>query len=206
MSNWIASILISIVPILAAVTIHELAHGWVAYKMGDPTPKLAGRLTINPIAHLDLVGTIVFIVTRAIGWAKPVPINPYNFKNPRLGITLVSLAGPLSNILLAVVLGVFHSIIGKMPAEGFLLRLLIPLYFMLKVGIVVNIGLALFNLIPIPPLDGSKILYGILPREIVVRLSAMETYGFIILVILVVTGILDKTLIPLIYHIANLLM
>jgi len=153
-------------PILVAITFHEVAHGLVAYKLGDPTAKMAGRLTLNPFKHLDVLGTLVFIITRMVGWAKPVPINPYNLKNPRRDMIFISLAGPITNIIIAVVSAICYKILISLPVNNFFLidKLILPLSIMLRFSITLNIGLGIFNLIPIPPLDGSKVLMGLLPR------------------------------------------
>ncbi len=187
-------------PILLAVTVHELAHGYVAYRFGDPTAKNAGRLTMNPIKHLDLVGTLVFFLTRTIGWAKPVPVNPMYFKNPRKDMIWVSLAGPASNIILAIISAmVLRMTLGPLSmwqsSASYLLK---PLLYMAYISIQINIGLAVFNLIPIPPLDGSKVLMGLLPRDLAIKYEAMEQYGFILILVLVFTGATGAIIIPVI--------
>ncbi len=202
----ISLIVVSIVPVLGAVTIHEVAHGWVAYLLGDPTPKLSGRLSFNPLKHLDIVGTAVFLLTRVIGWAKPVPINPFNLKNPKKDMMWIALAGPASNIILALILSPIHSFIGGLEVESkILIKILMPIYLMVKIGIIVNIGLAIFNLIPIPPLDGSRILSAFLPSSLYYRFQELEKYGFIIILIAIFTGVLDRTIVPLIYKAISLL-
>ena len=152
------NIILRIPAILLALTIHEYAHGWVAYRLGDRTAYDAGRLTLNPIAHLDPIGTLLLLRFN-FGWAKPVPVNPHLFINPKKGILYVSAAGPLSNILLALIFGFtfrfiieFHFI----PPYPYLIEFL-------RLGLAINIGIAFFNLLPIPPLDGSKIVLGFLP-------------------------------------------
>ena len=208
MNHIIQQISIMLVPVLIAVTFHELAHGWVAYKLGDPTAKDAGRLTLNPLKHLDLLGTIVFFVTRMIGWAKPVPVNPYNFKNPKAGMAWVAVAGPAMNILLAICFAILLKLLLVIPLtrDSLLFSVLMPLALMFKVGIIINIGLAVFNIIPIPPLDGSKILEGLLPTEAAVQYARLERYGMIILVILIFTHVVDYVVFPVISGITALLM
>jgi Zn-dependent protease len=199
-SSTIQQISILVLPILLAVTLHEVAHGWVADRLGDPTPRLAGRLTINPIKHLDLVGTLVFFFTRMIGWAKPVPINPLMFKDARRDMMWVALAGPTTNILVAVVFAVALRLLLQLPLPAFplLLKIFVPLMLMLKVGVVINLGLAIFNIIPIPPLDGSKVLAGLLPPEKAEVFAKIEPYGFLILIFLIVARVVETFIFPVI--------
>lgn len=153
------SLLIRIPAILAALTVHEFAHGWIAWRFGDPTARNAGRLTLNPLGHLDVFGTIMLFFG-PFGWAKPVPVNPYNFSNPKRDDLFVSLAGPVSNILLALVSGwTFRLLPASWLSPGLIL------FFQLLIGI--NIGIAFFNLIPVPPLDGSHILADLLPDRLI---------------------------------------
>jgi len=192
-------IVILAVPILLAVTCHEVAHGYVADRLGDPTARLAGRLTLNPLVHLDLVGTLVFVVTRMIGWAKPVPVNAANFQNPRRGMLWVGLAGPGANLVLAVALAaMFHGLRAiPVSADSWLGgRVLAPLLLMVEAGVLVNLGLGLFNLVPIPPLDGSRVLAGVLPAAAARVLAAGERYGFLLLLLLVFSGALRWTVLP----------
>jgi len=157
----IVALLLILPVILLSLTVHEFAHGFAAYRMGDPTAKLAGRLTLNPLKHLDPIGTILIIFTR-IGWAKPVPVNPVNFRNPARDLALVSFAGPTANLLLAVVCGLCFRLISPLaPANQLWASLVIQ---MLVLGVILNIVLAFFNLIPIPPLDGFAILAYLFPR------------------------------------------
>ncbi len=204
----IQKILILTPPILFAVTIHEMAHGWAAYRLGDPTAKLAGRLTLNPVKHLDPVGTFVFFVTQAIGWAKPVPVNPYNFSNPRQGMMWVSLAGPGANLLVAALSAFFlrtfwgaaHTV---GPAGHFFA---VPLTAMAYISVQINVGLAIFNLLPIPPLDGSKVLAALLPASMLGWYHQFERYGFFIILLLVFTGITGRIIVPLIFSINRFLL
>lgn len=175
-------------PILLALTIHEFAHAYVANRFGDPTAKNAGRLTLNPLAHLDMLGTImVFIVS--IGWAKPVPVNPYNLKNPRKDMLWISLAGPGSNVLMALGFGILCRMLN--------VQYLYPLDFsafeiaksMVGYGMLINLILAFFNIIPLPPLDGSKILAGILPPHYDPYLQIFTRYGHYLLLILIVLSV-----------------
>jgi Zn-dependent protease len=156
-------LILRIPAILLALTIHEYAHGYIAYRLGDSTARDAGRLTLNPIAHLDVFGTIM-LMFGPFGWAKPVPINGYNFSNPKRDSIWVSLAGPASNILLAIVFGYSYRILVAVT-PGILANQNIVIFFQLC--ILINIGIAFFNLIPIPPLDGSHILIGLLPDRMI---------------------------------------
>ncbi len=207
-ASIIQKILILTPPILFAVTIHEMAHGWAAYRMGDSTAKMAGRLTLNPVKHLDPVGTFVFFVTQAIGWAKPVPVNPYNFKNPRQGMMWVSLAGPGANLIVAALsafllrrfLGAAHTM---GPAGHFFA---LPLTAMAYVSVQINVGLAVFNLLPIPPLDGSKVVAALLPPSMLGWYHQFERYGFFIILLLVFTGVTGRIIVPLIFSINRFLL
>ncbi|MDA8387803.1 MAG: site-2 protease family protein [Nitrospiraceae bacterium] len=201
MENVLRLTAISIVPILIAVTFHEVAHGFAAYLQGDRTAKSMGRLTLNPIAHIDPIGTVIMplallVLTRGkfvFGYAKPVPINPYNFKNPRKGMALSALAGPAMNLIIAIVCGVLFTWV-LMPLSGsaspaLTARVLSPITGMLAWGVFINLLLAAFNLIPIPPLDGGRVLAGILPARQAYSLEKLERWGFLIVIVLIMTGI-----------------
>ncbi|MCK9239116.1 site-2 protease family protein [Desulfocurvus sp.] len=196
-AEQIQRIAVMAVPFLLAVTCHELAHGLAALWYGDPTAKQAGRLTLNPLPHLDPMGTLVFVITAMtggfiIGWAKPVPVNPRHFRNVRQGLIVVSAAGAAANALLAVLfLAAFSLLRNNIPAPGsFLEPYFDPLYLIAQFGVVINVVLAVFNLLPIPPLDGSKILAELLPPAWAWKYMQLERYGLIIIVLLVVTGAL----------------
>lgn len=183
----IEGFLAAIPAILIAITFHEYAHGKVASLLGDPTPGAQGRLTLNPLAHLDPIGTLLLFVA-GFGWAKPVQVNPLHFKGDRKrGMMFVSLAGPLMNLVLAylsaIALQIFFRVGGNIGgASGYLQQFLYLLLFY-------NVILAVFNLLPIPPLDGSKILAGILPYKQQGIIYNLEQYGTIILLLLIVTGV-----------------
>ena len=214
MSSVIQQISIMALPLLLGVILHEVAHGWVAGKFGDPTARLSGRLTLNPIAHIDPFGSIlipgILILSQApflFGYAKPVPVNFHNLRNPKKDMVWVALAGPVTNLLLALGFSVLHRII--MAADPLwewpLLRLVIqPLILMLRYGVVINVALAVFNLIPIPPLDGGRIMVGILPLEAAIKYSKVEPYGFFILIGLLLTHILDWFISPIMYFFIQL--
>lgn len=177
--------------LLIALTIHEYAHARAAVWMGDNTPKFLGRLTLNPIAHLDPIGLIMLWLVQ-FGWAKPVPINPNNFQDWRKGMMLVSLAGPASNIIMAFIAAVLITVLGKA-------QLLIGgVYEILRLTYVYNLIFAVFNLIPIPPLDGSKILSSLLPGRQAEILERIEPYGTFILMALIYIGVISSITTPLI--------
>jgi len=184
-------IVLLIPPILLALTFHEFMHGWVANLLGDPTARLAGRLTMNPLVHLDPIGTVMIFLVR-FGWARPVPVDPRNFRNPKQGLLLVSLAGPSANLLLAFLSGMlvraFHAgQLNFLPENVWT-----PIYAMLRYSLQINLALAIFNLIPIPPLDGSKILYGLLPHRQERIFFFLERYGPMILMGVILFGIITR--------------
>ncbi|MDR2503409.1 MAG: site-2 protease family protein [Deltaproteobacteria bacterium] len=194
---------VSIIPILMGMILHELAHGWVAYKMGDPTAKLMGRLTLNPLSHLDPAGSMFFLLTAAtssavgmpliLGWAKPVPINPRYFRNVRLSMILVSLAGAAANLLLAFVFAVLLFALPALDPQiskgGFL-------FSTCRFGLIINCSLAWFNLLPVPPLDGSKVLAGFMPTALIRPYLSLERYGMAAIVLLLVFGLVGKVVLP----------
>jgi Zn-dependent protease len=206
--STLQQIAIAAPPLLFSITCHEVSHGYVAYRFGDPTAKSAGRLTLNPLKHLDPLGLLVFVITRFIGWAKPVPVNPWNFKNPRKDMMWVALAGPVTNILLALVFALPFRLLlmydpllssslfaffntGVLPPLSGLQTVYAPLFLMLGVGIIINVALAAFNLLPIPPLDGGRIMAGILPQRFSQGFGKLEPYGLIIIVAFLLFGGFD---------------
>jgi len=172
----IANILITVLAAVVSITIHEVSHGYAAYKCGDDTAKIYGRLSLNPLKHIDWIGAICLVLFR-FGWAKPVPINQYNFKNRKKGIILVSLAGPLSNFILAFAAMFLVAIV---PVTGMFTSILTVFLWML---VYLNIGLGIFNLIPLPPLDGSKIVSEFLKGGAKYKYLSLERYGSVILLL-----------------------
>ncbi|MBQ2742634.1 MAG: site-2 protease family protein, partial [Oscillospiraceae bacterium] len=170
---------------LLAIIFHEISHGYVAYLLGDRTAKNSGRLTLNPIQHMEPLGLLCMILF-GFGWAKPVPVNPYFFKNRKLGMALVSITGPVSNLLMAVLsMSVILAIsVLEIENQALIGALNVVMQFFLVFAIL-NIGLAVFNLIPIPPLDGSKILFSLLPRRAYGFILKYERYGMLLLLVLV---------------------
>lgn len=194
--NIIQQIAIIAPPLLFALTIHEYSHGYIASRLGDPTAKALGRLTLNPLKHLDPLGVLAFIIMK-IGWAKPIPVDPRYFKNPLKDMLWVALAGPAANLMTAVASSLIAQILAAF-ATSIPKAVLMPLFQMAAASIWINIILAVFNLLPIPPLDGSKVLMGLLPSRYAASLARIEPFGFIILLALFYTGILQKILLPII--------
>lgn len=182
----IVMVLISIVVALIAITVHEFAHGFVAYKLGDSTAKADGRLSLNPLHHLDPIGTIMLLVV-GFGYAKPVPVMTRNFKKPRRDFALVSLAGPLSNFVLAFISALIYELLVKyLPFEFASSGLGFALLKLFFYGVSMNVGLGLFNLIPIPPLDGSNILMCLLPNHLAAKYAGWRRYAPYIMIAIVV--------------------
>ncbi|MHC1789852.1 site-2 protease family protein [Solidesulfovibrio sp.] len=199
-----------LVPVLMGITFHEVAHGYVANWLGDPTPRLAGRLTFNPIKHLDPFGTLAFLLTRMIGWAKPIPVNPRYFRDPARGMMLVALAGPAMNVVLAVCFAlvirlVEYAAMGVLP-DTVAYRIFEPLAYICAAGVQVNIALAAFNLIPIPPLDGSNVLAAFLPPHLAARYMDFGRWGFFLILLLAVTGLLGTLILPVVRFASRLLL
>jgi len=200
MNNILFQILLIGPPILFAITLHEFAHGFIADRLGDPTPRFAGRLTLNPLAHLDPIGTLMLFIAH-IGWAKPVPVNPYYFQNPRKDMLWVALAGPLSNLISAFVFGMFLRGIMFFGLPLFSLEHLSLIALIIQILVAFNIILAVFNAIPISPLDGYRILIGLLPAQQADEFSHWEQYGPFILLGIILIG--QMTGFPIFWMIIN---
>ncbi len=208
-ANTIKEITLILPGFLMAITCHEAAHGFAAYLLGDPTAKNAGRLTLNPLKHLDPMGTLVLVLTRMIGWAKPVPVDTRYFKNPSRDLMLVALAGPCANFLVAVLFAALFRGCAEALMAGVgptMESILYPLALISKQGALISLVLGCFNLFPIPPLDGSKILAWLLPRELAYKFMSFERYGFIVVILLAVTGVLGKILWPVVQFVGNILL
>lgn len=198
-----------VLPLIFAITVHEVAHGWVAYRLGDPTAKLLGRLTLNPIKHIDPVGTILvpgillYLGGFIFGWAKPVPVNWLNLKKPRRDMALVALAGPIANLIMALMWAATAKLgIALGPQQhGYALYMA----YVGQAGVIINIVLMVLNLLPIPPLDGSRVLSSVVSPQAARFLASIEIYGFVILVALLATGVLGKLIGPPIYLIYNMI-
>lgn len=195
-----------VIVLIFSVIIHEIAHGYIALKLGDTTAKDAGRLTLNPLAHIDLFGSIVFPLLLALtgapvfGWAKPVPYDPRFLPNPKRASGLIALAGPLSNFALAVIFAIIFRVLTSLEPSQFTVAL--ALFVMIIVQ--VNVSLAVFNLLPIPPLDGSGVLFSLLPRAFAQVEAFLQRFGFVILIVLIMSGL--NFLNPLMSHLYSFLL
>jgi len=197
--NSLQSFTIWALPVLFAITLHEVAHGWVAKQLGDPTAQRLGRLSLNPIKHIDPIGTVlipgllILMGTGVIfGWAKPVPITWSNLRKPRRDMALVALAGPGANLLMALLWAAIGRLAQYLPS----MWAARPLFYMSIAGITINVVLMVLNLLPLPPLDGSRVLSGVLPGRVALRYNQIEPYGLWILLLLVGTGALSWILGP----------
>lgn len=210
MEETIRQIAVWALPVLFAVVLHEVAHGWVAYRLGDNTAARMGRLTLNPIAHIDLFGSILIPLLLIIsnspflfGYAKPVPVNFYNLGNPKRDMIWVAAAGPVMNLLLALGAIIFlRSMVPLFSAAGasgqpsLLLDFVAPIALMARNAVIINVVLAVFNMFPLPPLDGGRVLVGLLPEPHSSSLARIEPFGFLILFVLLMTHAMDKVIGP----------
>lgn len=183
-----------VLPVLFAITVHEVAHGWMAKRLGDPTAQRLGRLTLNPIKHIDPVGTVlipgILLLLGGVvfGWAKPVPVTWENLRHPKRDMAIVAAAGPGANLLMAVLWAALYKVSGSLPET--LAWASVPLQYMGLAGVLINIVLMVLNLLPVPPLDGGRVAVGLLPGPWAYQLSRVEPYGFFILLALLFTGLL----------------
>ncbi|MGA2401200.1 MAG: site-2 protease family protein [Syntrophobacteraceae bacterium] len=211
----VQKIVLSIVPLLFAIILHEVSHGWVAEKLGDPTARLLGRITLNPISHVDLIGTIIvpgiLLLTGShflFGWAKPVPVNFANLRGGRRDMALVAFSGPLSNFVLAVLSSIiFHlTFVGATGSEGIFDGIIVPIHIMASYSVLFNLVLMAVNLFPILPLDGGRIVAGLAPVRVAMTMERMERYGMLIVLLLIASGIWSYVVGPVIYLFWQILM
>ena len=210
MEEIIRQIAIWALPVLIAIVFHEVAHGWVAFRLGDPTAARMGRLTLNPLPHIDLFGTVLLpallIVANSpflFGYAKPVPINYFNLRSPKKDMIWVALAGPATNLLLAFLSALILKFLLMMLSggatadwSGSLLTFLSPIALMARNSVLINVVLAVFNAFPLPPLDGGRVMVGLLPEPHSSLLARVEPFGFLILILLLMTHVLDAVIGP----------
>ena len=202
MDTNIAQIFIAFIVLLFSLTIHEMAHAWTADRLGDPTARLLGRVSLNPLVHADPIGTVLFpliaMITGAplIGWAKPVPVNIRHLKHPRRDYVLVAAAGPGSNLVLAVLAAVVLSILPISPQTLDEPNVSVPIAAILSQAMRLNVLLAVFNMIPIPPLDGGNVLAGLLPYRAALAFNRIRPYGFLLLYALILTGGFNYIVVP----------
>lgn len=207
-TQFILSLSVRLPAILAALTFHEYAHGWVADKRGDPTARLLGRLTWNPLSHLDPLGTLALIFT-PVGWAKPVPVNFDNLRHPRRDMVLVAAAGPGANLILASVCAWLLRLFDgpeRIDEAAWWFLWVTPIHLMLYKSVLINVALAVFNLIPLLPLDGGRVMAGLLPPRQAASYGRLERYGFAILMVLIFSGAVDRLIWPPIALVAGLLL
>lgn len=195
-------------PVLFAITLHEAAHGWVANKLGDPTARQLGRISLNPLRHIDPIGTVVLPLVLVmlsgfiIGWAKPVPVDPRHFKQPHLDMALVALAGPASNFAMACLWAMLLLANNALVTEA---GIAVHLVNMGQAGVTINLILMVLNLLPIPPLDGGRVIAGIMPADIAAKFMRIEPFGLIIVLVLLMSGILGKILWPMVLQFQNII-
>ena len=209
MHDFLLKLSIMLVPALLAVTFHEVAHGYAADRCGDPTARLLGRLTINPLRHLDPIGTLALLLL-GFGWARAVPVNPGNLRRTRQDMILVALAGPGANLILAIICALClrwgAALAGPYPADGQTLSFSEPVSLMAAFGLYINVILALFNLLPIPPLDGGRILLNVLPPRFADRLRRVEPFGLLLIVFLIFgTSLWQAFFSPLVFSVIALM-
>ncbi|HKB11607.1 MAG TPA: site-2 protease family protein [Vicinamibacterales bacterium] len=202
LDSAVADIFIAFIVLLFSLTVHEMAHAWTADRFGDPTARQLGRVSLNPLVHADPIGTILFpliaMISRAplIGWAKPVPVNTRYLRHPRRDYVLIAAAGPASNLVLAVIAAVVLSVLPISPQTLEEPNVTVPLAKILSELIQLNVLLAVFNMVPIPPLDGGNVLAGVLPRSLAASFNRLRPYGFVLLYALILTGGFERIVVP----------
>ena len=207
-----AWLVINLVVLLFSLSVHESAHAWAANRLGDPTARDLGRITLNPIVHMDLIGTVLFPLLGLLGggvvfgWAKPVPVNPNNLRRPNRDHALVAAAGPASNVLAAVGFLAASKFLGELFPVQIAAQhtVLFPLYLLFRVGLMLNVILAVFNLFPIPPLDGSWILSRLFPGQLGSLIERARPYGFLLLILLIWSGVFSSVIGPILVFVQSL--
>ncbi|MDO4281464.1 MAG: site-2 protease family protein [Peptococcaceae bacterium] len=194
LSSSIINFVFMALAIIPAMCFHEYAHGWVSYKLGDPSPKTDGRLSLNPLHHIDPLGAL-FLLVFQFGWAKPVQVNPRYYKKPKEGMALVALAGPVANFILALICLIATTVISKVTGGSVSSEAVYYIYQFLWLMAIINVGFGVFNLIPLPPLDGSKVIGVVLPTEWYFKYMRFEQYGFILLFLLLALGAFNSPLV-----------
>ncbi len=203
MEHLLVKISIMLVPALLAVTVHEVAHGYMADRFGDPTARLLNRLTLNPLRHLDIFGTIALLLI-GFGWAKPVPVNPANLRNPHRHMLWVAISGPVSNFILAALSALIVHFVGLLQQNSGLKPVTEPLMMMAAFSLYINVILGVINMVPIPPLDGGRVLAALLPPRYAATLMRLEPFGFFIVIGLIFfTDIWSAVVGPLVYAIVS---
>jgi Zn-dependent protease len=207
-ARYIKELSVSFIPFLLAVVAHEVSHGYAAYFLGDDTAKRAGRLTLNPFAHIDILGLLFLLITRLFGWAKPVPVDFSRLRNKRYGPAIVSFAGPFANFILAVISALLLKAMSNLQVEegSSMVFFIEPVFYMLLYSVQINIALGVFNLFPILPMDGGRILQSFLPYRMAYKYASTERYGFFIILLLVISGLVGRIIFPMINFFTTILL